>query len=105
MQITAYNELSDAMGVYDKLIALDAGGILMNDKQGPALKIFLNDTNFIDGGWAAARSNLFLSLVDSGGIQTSGNALGHDMVLTIDDDYKNAIVLNNYFVAYLIITL
>jgi hypothetical protein len=53
----------------------------------------------MDGGWAAARSNLFLSLVDSGGIQTSGNALGHDMVLTIDDDYKNAIVLNNYFVA------
>ncbi|TRZ82066.1 MAG: T9SS C-terminal target domain-containing protein [Sediminibacterium sp.] len=99
MQITAYNELSDAMGVYDKLIALDAGGILWNDNQGPALKIFLNDSNFMDGGWAAPRSNLFLSLADSGGIQTSGNALGHDMVLTIDEDYKNAIVLNNYFVA------
>ena len=99
MQMTAYNELADAMSVYDSSIALDAGGILMNDNQGPALKIFLNDSNFINGGWAAARSNLILHLTDSAGIQTSGNALGHDMVLVIDNDYKNTIVLNNYFIS------
>jgi hypothetical protein len=99
IQMTAYNELSDAIGVYDRLIALDAGGVLMNDNQGPELKIFLNDSNFINGGWAAARSNLILQLKDSAGIQTSGNALGHDMVLVIDNDYKNTIVLNNYFLS------
>jgi hypothetical protein len=99
IQMTAYNELSDAIGVYDRLIALDAGGVLMNDNQGPDLKIFLNDSNFINGGWAAARSNLILQLKDSAGIQTSGNALGHDMVLVIDNDYKNTIVLNNYFLS------
>ena len=99
MQLTAYNELSDAISVYDKIIATDAGGFLINDNQGPDVKIFLNDSNFIGGGWAAARSNLILQLTDSAGIQTSGNALGHDIVLVIDNDYKNAIVLNNYFVA------
>jgi hypothetical protein len=99
IQMAAYNELADAMSIYDSLIALDAGGILMNDNKGPELKIFLNDSNFINGGWAAARSNLILNLADSGGIQTSGNALGHDMVLVIDNDYKNTVVLNNYFVA------
>ena len=97
--MTAYNELSDAMGVYDSLIAIDAGGVLMNDNQGPDVKIFLNDSNFVAGGWASARSNLILNLADSGGIQTSGNALGHDLVLVIDNDYKNTVVLNNYFVA------
>ena len=101
MQLTAYNELSDAMGMFDKIIAMDAGGVLINDNQGPDVKIFLNDSNFIDGGWAAARSNLILNLADSAGIQTSGNALGHDMVLVIDNDYKNTIVLNNYFLANL----
>ena len=101
MQLTAYNELSDAMGMFDNIIAMDAGGVLINDNQGPDVKIFLNDTNFIDGGWAAARSNLILNLADSAGIQTSGNALGHDMVLVIDNDYKNTIVLNNYFLANL----
>ena len=99
IQMTAYNELADAIGVYDRLIALDAGVVLMNDNQGPELRIFLNDSNFIAGGWAAARSNLILQLKDSAGIQTSGNALGHDMVLVIDNDYKNTIVLNNYFLS------
>ena len=99
MQLTAYNELSDAMGVYDNIIALDAGEVLWNDHQGPDVKIFLNDSNFINGGWAAVRSNLILQLSDSAGIQTSGNALGHDMILIIDNDYKNTIVLNNYFLS------
>ena len=99
IQMAAYNELADAMSIYDSIIALDAGGILMNDNKGPELKIFLNDSNFKNGGWAAARSNLILYLTDSAGIQTSGNALGHDMVLVIDNDYKNAIVLNNYFLS------
>ena len=101
IQMAAYNELADAMSIYDSLIALDAGGILMNDNKGPELKIFLNDSNFKNGGWAAARSNLILYLTDSAGIQTSGNALGHDMVLVIDNDSKNAIVLNNYFLSNL----
>jgi len=101
MQLAAYNELSDAMGMFDNIIAMDAGGVLLNDNQGPDVKIFLNDSNFIDGGWAAERSNLILNLADSAGIQTSGNALGHDIVLVIDNDYKNTIVLNNYFLANL----
>lgn len=99
MQITAYNDFADAIAVYDNIIATEAAGLLMNDNLGPYVKIFLNDSNFVEGGWAAARSNLILNLADSGGIQTSGNALGHDIVLVIDNDYKNAVVLNNYFVA------
>jgi len=99
IQMTAYNELADAIGVYDSLIAMDAGGVLMNDNKGPDIKVFLNDSNFVAGGWAAARSNLILYLTDSAGIQTSGNALGHDMVLVIDNDVKNTIVLNNYFLS------
>jgi len=99
IQMTAYNELADAMGVYDSLIAMDAVGVLMNDNKGPDVKIFLNDSNFVAGGWADARSNLILYLTDSAGIQTSGNALGHDMVLVIDNDVKNTIILNNYFLS------
>ena len=99
IQMTAYNEIADAIGVYDSLMAIEAGGILTNDNQGPDVKIFLNDSNFINGGWAAARSNLILQLTDSAGIQTSGNAIGHDFVLVIDNDYKNTIVLNNYFLS------
>lgn len=99
IQMTAYNELDDAIGVFDSLIAMDAIGVIINDNKGPDVKIFLNDSNFVAGGWAAARSNLILYFTDSAGIQTSGNALGHDIVLVIDDDVKNTIVLNNYFLS------
>lgn len=99
MQFSAYNETGDAIGVYDKLMAIDANGLIVNDNQGPLLKMYLNDSNFVDGGWAAAQSKLYVALADSSGIQTSGNALGHDIVLVIDGDNKNAIVLNNYFMA------
>ncbi len=99
MQLVAYNDSSDAIGVFDKIIAMDINGSTIIDAKGPQLKVFLNDTNFVEGGWAAAQSNLYLTVADSGGIQTSGNSLGHDMVLIIDGDAKNAIILNNYFVA------
>jgi len=99
IQLTAYNEVSDAMVIYDKIIAMQSGELLIKDLEGPNLRIFLNDSNFKEGGWAATKSNLFLEITDTSGIQTSGNALGHDIVLTIDNDYKNAIVLNNYFIA------
>jgi hypothetical protein len=99
IQLSAYNDVADAISVFDQIIALDNSSTINNDTQGPQLKMYLNDSNFVTGGWAAARSNLFLELVDSGGIQTSGNALGRDLILIIDNDYKNAIVLNNYFIA------
>ena len=99
MQLAAYTTTADAISVFDKIIAIDANGLIVNDSQGPSLKMYLNDSNFVDGGWAAAQSKLYISLADSSGIQTSGNALGHDIILVIDENNKNAIVLNNYFVA------
>mgnify|MGYP002128965982 CR=1 FL=1 len=36
---------------------------------------------------------------DSSGIQTSGNSLGHDLSLVVDDKTQNPIYLNNYFTA------
>ena len=99
MQLAAYSPNADAIAVYDKIIAVDAGGNWVNDNQGPLVKMYLNDSHFKDSGWASVSSKLFVELMDSSGIQTSGNSLGHDIMLVIDSDYKNAIVLNNYFVA------
>ena len=99
MQLSAYSNTADAITVYDKLIAIDALGNLVNDMQGPKVKMYLNDSNFKDSGWASLPSKLIVELEDSSGIQTSGNALGHDIVLVIDDDTKNTYFLNNYFIA------
>lgn len=88
MQLAAYSSNADAIAVYDKIIAVDAGGNWVNDNQGPLVKMYLNDINFKDSGWASVSSKLFVELMDSSGIQTSGNSLGHDIMLVIDSDYK-----------------
>ena len=68
------------------------------DTIGPSINAFLNDPLFKPGGWAMPNSTLYINLLDSAGIQTSGNILGHDLAIWIDND-PVPLVLNNYFVA------
>ena len=66
------------------------------DTLGPQIKAYLNNPLFKPGGWVMPNSKLFVSLFDSAGIQTSGNALGHDLTLWLDNE-QVPIILNNYF--------
>ncbi len=68
------------------------------DTIGPVIKAYLNDSLFKQGGWASPNSILYISLSDTSGIQTSGNALGHDLSVWLDED-PIPIIINNYFVA------
>jgi len=68
------------------------------DTIGPTIHAFLNDPLFKSGGWAMPNSTLFINLSDSSGIQTSGNILGHDLTIWVDND-PVPLALNNYFVA------
>lgn len=99
LQLNAYNDSADAIGIYTELFTKPAMTQNFSDSLGPAMQLYLNDTNFINGGWAAANSTLLVHLKDEAGIQTSGNSLGHDLSLLIDGDTKNEIVLNNYYTA------
>lgn len=68
------------------------------DTVGPIINAFLNDPLFKDGAWAIPNSQLFITLFDSAGIQTSGNVLGQDLSIWIDND-PVPIVINNNFIA------
>jgi len=68
------------------------------DTVGPKIDAFLNDPLFKKGDWAMSNSTLFLHLSDISGIQTSGNALGQDISIWMDND-PVPIILNNYFIA------
>jgi hypothetical protein len=70
------------------------------DTSGPVIKAYINDSLFRQGGWVAPNATLYLTLSDTSGIQTSGNALGQDLAIWIDED-PIPIILNNYFIANL----
>jgi hypothetical protein len=99
LQLTAFNDSADAIGIYNQIYTKPAVAENFADTIGPEMQVYLNDTNFINGGWAAGQSTLLVNLKDEAGIQTSGNSLGHDITLLIDGAVKNEIVLNNYYTA------
>lgn len=99
IQAFAYNNLDEAMGSTDQVFVKPSNTILQSDTKGPQIISYINDTNFSNNSWVSDIANLIVLLVDTSGIQSSGNALGHDLQLIIDDDIQNALILNNFYVA------
>ncbi|MBW6491755.1 MAG: type IX secretion system sortase PorU [Lentimicrobium sp.] len=69
------------------------------DFTGPEIKLFMNDTNFIEGSITNESPKLLAYLFDESGINTVGNGIGHDIVATINGNNYNSIVLNDYYIA------
>ena len=76
------------------------GGIDSNaeiDEEGPQIKLFLNDENFVSGGLTNDHPLFRAKIFDENGINTVGNGIGHDIEAVIDDDYSSSIIMNDYY--------
>ncbi len=71
----------------------------ISDMTGPDIRLFLYDTLFREGGISDENPRLLAIITDEGGINTTGNGIGHDIIAWIDGDQSNSIVLNNWFEA------
>lgn len=104
MQLYATNSAGtkDAIGIYDSLFVNAYSENISMDTTGPIFeKVYINDTlnQYKQKTWMNANANLYISLKDSSGIQTSGNSLGHDISLVIDGETQSPLILNNYYTA------
>jgi len=93
----ANNDSADMNGTFGEIIVGGFSDNMQNDTQGPAIRLFMNDTLFRDGGITDSKPKLLALLNDKSGIAASGAGIGHDITIYIDDDQRNEIVLNNYF--------
>jgi Peptidase family C25 len=87
----------DLAGNYSDIIVGGFSNSTTGDNTGPIIRLFLNDTLFRDGGMCDNNPMLLAVIEDSGGINTTGSGIGHDLTAFIDDDHNNSFVLNNYF--------
>ena len=94
----AYDAFRDASGADTNLVIVGSDQLL-TDRTGPVIRLFLNDTRFKNGGLTHETPMLIAQLSDSSGINTSGNGVGHDITLIIDNEVRNQRVLNDLFVA------
>ncbi len=93
----ATNKVTDAAGVETGILI---GGLNLDadfDDEGPEVRVFINDTNFISGGLTDKNPTSIALIADSSGINTVGNGIGHDIVGILDGNTSSPYVLNNYF--------
>jgi hypothetical protein len=99
LSLYAENGSSDANGYFTNFIigGIDSSG--NNDKEGPAIKAYLNDENFVNGSITNENPVLIVKLADSSGINTAGAGIGHDIVATLDNDNRQYFILNDFYQA------
>lgn len=95
----AYDETSreEAIGHYEDFIIGGSSSVIKKDTIGPELYIYLNNPAFQDGDQTYEFPHFYAEIYDESGINTVGTGIGHDLLLTIDQDPKQTYSLNEYF--------
>lgn len=63
----------------------------------PVAELFMNDTNFVNGGSVLRNANFIAKVYDDNGINLSQSSVGHQITLTLDGDVENQYILNDYY--------
>ncbi len=87
----------DANGHFTNFIVGGTGADNTGDKEGPGIRLFLNDELFANGGLSDQHPVLIVKLEDSSGINTTGTGIGHDIVATLDNDNRRYFILNDFY--------
>lgn len=90
--------LPDAAGVDTSFYTMGSGAAI-TDKVGPNIDLFLNDYNFKNGGLTHSDPVLLINLQDVSGINTSSSAIGHDIIVTLDNNPATTRTLNAFYQA------
>ena len=97
---------NEASGFYDYYHLCGSDDYTITDHEGPVIKqLFLNDTNWQEGGVVNATPYFYAEVEDEGGFNATGNTVGHDIVLTIRCTSNLLLAtqqhtLNDYFTTY-----
>ena len=93
----ADNGLDDANGYNSNVIIGGTADNAPTDVAGPLVDVYMNDETFVFGGLTDENPVLLIKLIDSSGINALGNAVGHDITATLDDDQQTTLKLNEYY--------
>ena len=93
----ATNGTDDATGNDENTVIGGFAEGNITDKNGPEIRLFMNDTLFHSGGLTGENPMLLATIKDESGINTLGNGIGHDITAVIDGRNDRTIILNDFF--------
>ncbi len=67
------------------------------DKEGPFIRLFMNDTTFRNGGITNSNPVLLAKIHDPCGINATGASIGHNIIAILDGDKDHKYILNDYY--------
>lgn len=69
----------------------------VNDNEPPKVRLYMNNTNFANGGITNRNPSLLACITDDTGINSTGAGIGHDITTYLDGQIINTIVLNDFY--------
>lgn len=89
----------EAQGFFENFLIGGTDPNYTDESDGPTVQLYLNSENFVSGN-KVNETPLFIATVsDIDGINTVGSGIGHDVLLTIDQNPSQSYILNDYFQA------
>ena len=87
----------EGIGHFENFIIGGSSSVAIVDTVGPELHIYLNSPSFVNGDKTTESPHFFADIYDEHGINTVGSGIGHDLLLTIDNDPNKMYVVNDYY--------
>ena len=69
----------------------------VQDDTPPKVRLYMNNTNFANGGITNQNPLLLACLTDDTGINSTGSGIGHDITVFLDGQIINTVVLNDFY--------
>lgn len=69
----------------------------IDDDTPPVVRLYMNNTNFANGGITNQNPLLLACLTDDTGINSTGSGIGHDITVFLDGQIINTVVLNDFY--------
>ena len=91
----------DANGSCDSFIIGGFYDDAVEDQEPPEVRLFIDDTLFVNGGITSENPILLAFVEDESGINTTGAGIGHDIMATLSGGTRASYCLNDYFVSEL----
>ena len=92
-----YNSNSDGLGYTTNIIVGGTDSNAVNNKIGPEISIYIDDTTSTNVPLVNPNSNLIVKLYDSNGLNTTGTGIGHKLEGILNGQENNPIDFTNYF--------
>jgi len=93
--------LIQAAGIYNGIVIGGTAKDVVEDKIGPTIDLYMNDTGFAYGGITNSDPVLLGFLEDENGINISNSSIGHELSGDLDHNSDDKLLLNDFYKAEL----